>query len=72
MEKENLAVTKPELVLIEQTAKKWKKIQLIGVLLFVIGGVAMLVSPNGFTILMFFAGAGVFLYGKFGAWWHHK
>src|SRR3989344_7036917 len=52
-------------VLIEQTAKKWKKLQLIGVVLFIVFGVALLVSPNTFTTLLFFVSIGIFVWGRF-------
>jgi uncharacterized membrane protein HdeD (DUF308 family) len=63
---------KQETVLIEQTAKKWKAAKLIGVVLFVIGGVALVVKPNAFTFLILLAGVAIYCYGRFGAWWFHK
>lgn len=69
MDNQNIPTQQP--MLIEQTAKKWKKLRLIGVLVFIFGGVLALVAQNGFTLTLPFIGAGIYAWGRFGGWWHH-
>lgn len=63
---------KNQTVLVEQTSKKWKGLKLAGILIFIIGGVALIVSPNGFTGFLLFLGIALYMVSRFGAWWHHK
>lgn len=71
-----MAEEKP--VLIEQTAKKWKKIQAAGMALVVIAavlGVFAMRSQSEPLILSglatFVAGIVVYYVGDLAAWWHH-
>lgn len=68
--------------LIEQTAKKWKVIQVIGVVVALCGIVFAMLGARGqngpeatprFWIGLVIAciGAGVAIAGAIGAWWHH-
>jgi len=66
----------PTQVVIEVTGKKWKKIQLVSVLLIMAGMVSCMMSLSGKTSpaipgLMVLAGFGGYIYGRVGAWWHH-
>jgi RNA polymerase subunit RPABC4/transcription elongation factor Spt4 len=68
--------------LIEQTSKKWKAVQVIGVPLALIGIVVAMLTARGHTgleattgfwigLVIACIGAGVALAGAIGAWWHH-
>ncbi len=62
----------------EQTAKRWKLAQLVGVLLIVAGSVAGMIAAqsesatgSGFAVLAFLFGLPTWIAGRFGAWWYH-
>lgn len=64
--------------LIEQTEKRWKLCELIGVLMifsgfatafFGAGFHSVLVAAFGLATMLF--GIGPYVIGRFGAWWHH-
>lgn len=64
--------------LIEQTAKNWKKVQAVGIVLMLLAPVSMLVIAYTSSADVFLAvvpllvlGVVVHLVGRFGAWWHH-
>ncbi len=69
-------------IVIEATAKKWKKMQLVGSFLL-IATLVLIVTKFTFvsnvgpvvTIvlgLFFWAGLILYVYGRFKAWWHHR
>jgi len=66
-------------VVIEQTAKKWKALQAIGVLLSVIGCVGCIAAattidhPAPFVVaaVVVAIGLGVYSVARTIAWWHH-
>lgn len=69
-----------QVVTIEKTAKKWKRLQLIGALLTIVGtvfcaaaGASHASQPvaAGGTLLLFVGGLGLFICARIGAWWHH-
>jgi len=62
---------------IESTAKKWKLLQLIGVVIVLAGLGSCMMSlaseQGGAGSAVLFAIGMLFLaVGSFGAWWHHK
>ena len=67
-----------EVQTIEKTSKRWKKMQLIGVGLCVLGIAAFVTSSSleessapEVGSLMLVIGIIVFIYGRIAAWWHH-
>jgi protein-S-isoprenylcysteine O-methyltransferase Ste14 len=67
--------TKP--TIIEQTAKKWKGAQLVGVLLLLLGFMQSIVlmdpsRPSQTGPLLILIGLTLYLAAKAGAWWHHR
>ena len=65
---------------IEQTAKKYKGMQLLGVLLACVGVVVLIfgsaANPDDESAgrtggLIMCAGFGLYVYSRFAAWWHH-
>lgn len=68
---------------IEQTAKKWKGLRVLGIFLFFMGFFAAAsagqhykehTDPGAIGVLsplMILSGLGIYLYARFGAWWHH-
>ncbi|MEZ4279029.1 MAG: hypothetical protein R3F21_05345 [Myxococcota bacterium] len=67
---------------IQATAKKWKAMQVVGMLLIIFGVAGMCstisdpkaaseASAAGTTALMFIAGMGLTIFGRLGAWWNH-
>jgi predicted phage tail protein len=72
---------KGKAVLIEQTSKKWKIVQLIGVAFIVIGlfifsagyskgGLEGFLTVLGFNMVWW--GILIIIIGKIGAWWSHR
>jgi hypothetical protein len=61
----------PAHVVIEQTGKKWKAIQAVGVVAMLVGIGLMVTVPGypsiGFSVIACCIAA----YGRIGAWWHH-
>lgn len=60
-----------EPVLIEQTAKRWKRLLLIGVALCLLGLLLMMTSLRGVGIVLAIIGLGLVGYSRFNAWWRH-
>lgn len=59
-------------VVTEQTAKKFKGLMVIGVVLCVIGAVVAAASESSRIGMIVMAGGAIlFLYAKFSAWWNH-
>ena len=62
---------------IQQTSKKWKLLQLVGVVAIIVGVVSCASSmsdpdPNmSCTGISWLIGAPAIIVGKLGAWWHH-
>jgi hypothetical protein len=58
-------------VLIEQTGKDLKSAQAVGVILMVVGALAIVSGTHLLGAIMGFAGLVVYAYGRLGAWWQH-
>jgi hypothetical protein len=61
---------------IEATSKKWKKVQLVGVLLMVFGAMSCgIVAGSGsdsfIPTSLVFIGLGLLIAGRVGGWWEH-
>jgi len=61
---------------IEKTSKKWKSVQLVGVLLLLLSpvmcvGLVQSHEPPAVGAVMFLAGTTLWLVGRIGAWWNH-
>lgn len=62
---------------VQQTAKRYKAMQAIGVVVLIFGVVACSAStstgdaPSGISLLMVFGGLMLYLAGRVLAWWHH-
>lgn len=59
---------------VEMTSKKWKAMQLIGVLVSVVAGAlwALIPFPGANALAwFFFGGLAVWIIGRIMAWWHH-
>jgi len=68
-------------VTIQETSKKWKKLQLLGAIGVPVCFIGIMSStgtdqPSGgasaFWVLGMLASIGAYIYGRFGAWWHHR
>jgi hypothetical protein len=61
----------PRVQTVEQTSKRWKGLQVIGVCLIPLGCLASVaIAPEiGFGLGM--VGLAVYVYGRMAAWWHH-
>jgi len=57
-------------VTIEATGKQYKKVQLIGLLIFFIGFIFLFTYPP-VGIVGSLLGLGLYIYSRFGAWWQH-
>ena len=55
---------------IELTGKKWKLAQLLGGIAAVWGFFAM-IGGNNEAVFFFVAGIAIYIYARFGRWWHH-
>ncbi|KKM83851.1 hypothetical protein LCGC14_1305040 [marine sediment metagenome] len=63
---------KKDIQTIEVTGKKWKGIQLIGIILILIGVVVAIATEGGGVGIFFLSvGFGMYAYSRIGAWWHH-
>lgn len=65
-------------LLIEKTGKKWKKLQLWAVLCFGLGVMSCVAGASSgnpmtpaFSAIFWMAGIALYIYSRFGAWWHH-
>ncbi|MCY1388635.1 hypothetical protein D9M71_34100 [compost metagenome] len=59
-------------VVTEQTAKRFKGLMVLGILLAIVGGVVAAASDDSkIGLLVMSGGAIAFLYAKFAAWWNH-
>ena len=66
-------------VTIEQTSKKYKKLQLWAVLAIVVGFITMFAgsangggaSAMGYGMLFLFGGIALYIYSRVGAWWNN-
>jgi len=62
---------------IEATGKKWKTVQLIGMIVLVIGIFSCIASTRGpdgsygVGVSIPWIGLAVYLFGRVSAWWHH-
>jgi uncharacterized membrane protein HdeD (DUF308 family) len=61
-----------EPVLIEQTAKRWKRLQLIGVVTCLFGLLLMFTPVRGVGIGLAIIGLGVLGHVRYKTWWHHR
>lgn len=64
---------------IEATGKKWKSLELVAAMALIISVVGVITSAHYesglatmFFFLLFFAGLGILIFAKVGAWWHHQ
>ncbi len=58
-------------ITIQQTAKKWKLLQLLGALAFAIGLLLGFFSAAMIGLVLACVGAAVYFVGKVAAWWYH-
>lgn len=61
-------------VLIEQSAKKWKAVQLAGGIAIIVGLLLGMTVRSGlgvFGVALALVGIIAFVYGKIARWWHH-
>lgn len=62
---------------IEATSKKWKKVQIAGIIILIIGIFSCTAATKqadgsyGFGVSVPWIGMAVYLYGRISAWWHH-
>jgi hypothetical protein len=66
----------PAPVLIEQTGKQWKAMQLIGCIMVLVGGLLVVGACSGSmetetALRVLIIGAAVATLGRIGAWWYH-
>ena len=79
-----LAPTRATPAVIEQTGKRWKGLKLLSVAMFIMGFLVVSASssaakesgsaPGGGAALgslMVLGSIGMYVYARFGAWWHH-
>lgn len=60
-------------VLIEQTAKRWKDLQIIGVVLALISLPLMMADAIRVLAILLAVGAiGLIIYARYQAWYHHR
>ena len=71
----------PGIVTIQETSKKWKKLQLLGMIGVPVCFIGLMLTagaeqPSGgavaFWTLGVLASLCAYIYGRFGAWWHHR
>jgi protein-S-isoprenylcysteine O-methyltransferase Ste14 len=57
----------------QQTAKKWKLVQIVGVAIAILAMVLVITSapPNEWKLGLAAFGVVVMLFGRLMAWWHH-
>ena len=59
-------------VTIEQTGKKWKFLQLFGVIFLLIGIIGIFQDgPVAIFTLLSAVGLFSYIFGRFGSWWYH-
>jgi glucokinase len=56
---------------IQETGKKYKKAQLLGGIGLGLGFAFLYNQMDGWASLFLLGGLVSFVYGRFGAWWHH-
>jgi len=57
-------------VTIEATGKRFKGLQVIGLLIFIVGFIFLFINPPT-GIIGTLLGLGLYIYSRFGAWWQH-
>jgi uncharacterized membrane protein YvbJ len=71
----------PRVVTIQETSKRWKKLQLLGMIGVPVCFIGIMSSAGAdqpsegaavFWVLGLLASIGAYIYGRFGAWWHHR
>ena len=63
---------KKQIQTIELTSKKWKGIQLTGIILILVGVIVFMATEGGgIGSLFLLVGFGMYVYSRIGAWWHH-
>lgn len=59
-------------VVTEQTAKRFKGMMVLGVVLCIVGAIVAAASESSRIGMLIMAGGAIlFLYAKFSAWWNH-
>jgi len=61
----------PPVQTIEQTGKQYKGAQLLGGIAMVLGVVLVTTHAEALGGVLLAGGLIAYIYGRFGAWWHH-
>ena len=66
-----LAARGPRVQTVEQTAKRWKSVQLVSVAFMCIGTVACVAQAQAPTAIFWLLGFGGYVVSRVGAWWEN-
>jgi hypothetical protein len=56
---------------IELTGKRYKALQLIGIIGMIVGLIIAMLGGGIYAAILMAVSLGVFVAGRYGAWWHH-